>query len=169
MAQRIPSGGAGTQDRRTFFARMFWALAGVLGALVGIPVLGAFLSPALRPREKSQWVAVGPASSFGPEPRIAHHVHPSNEGWVNVTAQMQVWVVQKTGEGFKVFDNHCTHLGCPYHWDAAAQRFVCPCHNGQFDINGTVLSGPPPRPLDYYDAKVEAGTLYMGTFRRGGA
>lgn len=71
-------------------------------------------------------------------------------------------------DGYRIFDNHCTHLGCPYHWEASVQRFVCPCHNGVFDINGNVVSGPPPRPLDYYDAKVEGGTLYMGAFHRGG-
>lgn len=167
MAQHAISGGHERNDRRTVFVRVFWGLAGLLGALIGIPVAGAFLSPALRTREKSQWVAVGPVSSLGPDPRIAHHLHPQNEGWVNVTAQMQVWVVREGGS-FKIFDNHCTHLGCAYHWEAGTQRFVCPCHNGQFDISGKVVSGPPPRPLDYYDAKVDAGLLYMGPLHRGG-
>ncbi len=167
MAETASAAGA-ADGRRGFFVRLFWALAGAIGALVGVPVVGAFLSPALRPREKAQWVAVGPVASFGPEPRLGHHVHPSQEGWVNVTAEMQVWVVERPGGRFVIFDNHCTHLGCPYHWDAAARRFICPCHNGQFDINGTVVGGPPPRPLDYYETKTEGGVLYMGAFHRGG-
>ena len=162
------AGADAREDRRAFFTRLFWGLSGLLGVLVGIPVLGAFLSPAFRRQEKAQWVAVGPVSSFGPEPHLAHHVHPQNEGWVNVTGQMQVWVVQTPQGGYRVFDNHCTHLGCAYHWEASVQRFICPCHNGQFDINGNVLAGPPPRPLDYYDAKVDAGTVYMGAFHQGG-
>ena len=167
-----PGHAAGTvvrEERRAFFTRMFWGLAALLSALVGIPVLGAFLSPAFRPAEKARWIAVGPADTFGEEPKLAHHVHPSHEGWVNVTGEMQVWVVRNAPSEYKIFDNHCTHLGCPYHWEATEHRFLCPCHNGTFAANGNVISGPPPRPLDYYESKVEAGTLYMGAFHRGGA
>ncbi len=32
-----------------------------------------------------------------------------------------------------------------------AQSIIwCPCHDGRFDLNGRVLSGPPPRPLPKY-------------------
>ncbi len=168
MCPNAPAGGAAREDRRAFFAKLFWGLSALLGALVGIPVLGTFLSPVFRRQEKAEWVAVGPVPSFGQEPHLAHHVHPAHEGWVNVTAHMQLWVVQTPQGGYRVFDNHCTHLGCAYHWDASVQRFICPCHNGQFDVTVKVLAGPPPRPLDYYDAKVEAGILYMGAFHQGG-
>jgi menaquinol-cytochrome c reductase iron-sulfur subunit len=169
MTSTAPAAGAPSEDRRAFFTRLFYGLAGLLGALVGVPVLGAFLSPAFRPAEKAQWITIGPISRFGTEPTLAHHVHPSHEGWVNVTGEMLVWVAKTPQEEFRIFDNHCTHLGCPYHWDASAQRFACPCHNGMFDATGKVVSGPPPRPLDYYESKVEAGILYMGPFHRGGA
>ncbi|HKX19971.1 MAG TPA: ubiquinol-cytochrome c reductase iron-sulfur subunit [bacterium] len=160
---------ASAVDRRTFFSRLFWGLSAVIGALIGLPVIGAFLSPAFKPIEKADWVAVGPAGSFGPTPTLAHHMHPANEGWVNQTAEMQVWVVRDAQGGYRVFDNHCTHLGCPYHWDETQQKFLCPCHGGQFDATGRVLAGPPPRPLDHYETKVENGTLYMGALVRGGA
>jgi len=169
MSGERMAGPAPGESRRAFFTRLFWGLAGLLTALVGVPVLGAFLSPGFRKQEKADWVAVGPASSFVTTPTLAHHLHPSHEGWVNVTGEMQVWVVQLPQGGYRIYDNHCTHLGCPYHWDTGLQRFACPCHNGVFDINGNVVSGPPPRPLDYYDAKVEGGVLYMGAFHRGGA
>jgi menaquinol-cytochrome c reductase iron-sulfur subunit len=155
-------------DRRRFFSRMFWGLSALLGALVGIPVIGALLSPGLKPGEKTRWVAVGNTGAFGPEPRLAHHLHPSQEGWVNATGEAQVWVVKASADTYRIFDNHCTHLGCPYHWETSAGRFFCPCHNGVYDVTGKVLAGPPPRPLDYYEGKVEGGTLYMGAFRRGG-
>lgn|SRR5574337_102203 len=161
-----------TTNRRAFLARLFWSLAALLGGLIGIPIAGSVLSPAVRTREKSEWIAVGPLSAFGAaipgHPILAHHVHPADEGWVNTTGQMQVWVARSPQGSYRVFDNHCTHLGCPYHWEDARAQFVCPCHNGVFDVDGSVVSGPPPRPLDYYDTKVEAGILYMGAFHRGG-
>jgi len=156
-------------DRRRFFSRLFWGFSALLGALVGVPVVAALVSPAFKPVEESQWVAVGPVTGFGPEPTLAHHMHPANEGWVNATAERQVWVVHEGQDTYRIFDNHCTHLGCPYHWEASRARFVCPCHGGQFDITGKVLAGPPPRPLDYYESKVEGPTLYIGALRRGGS
>lgn len=164
-----PAESATGDTRRAFFSRLFWGLAGLLGVLVGAPVLGAFLSPGFRKQARAQWVAIGSAGSFGTVPTLAHHVHPSREGWVNVTGEMQVWVVKASQDVYRIFDNHCTHLGCPIHWEASEQRFFCPCHNGVFDVAGKVVSGPPPRPLDYYDSKVEGGTLYMGAFHQGGA
>ncbi len=159
-------------NRRAFLARLFWSLSALIGGLIGIPIVGSVLSPAARTREKSQWVELGPVSAFGaatPSHSIlAHHLHPADEGWVNTTSQMQVWVTQSPQGSYRVFDNHCTHLGCPYHWDDARAQFLCPCHNGVFAIDGSVVSGPPPRPLDYYDTKIENGILYMGTLHRGG-
>src|SRR5579864_1553921 len=156
-------------DRRTFFGRVFLILSGLLGALIGIPVVGALLSPAFKPVAPSQWVEVGPVSSFGPDPTLAHHMYPRQEGWVNTNEDLQVWVVRTAEGGYRIFDSHCTHLGCPYHWEATMRRFVCPCHGGQFDLTGNVLAGPPPRPLDYYESKVEGLTLFMGPLRRGGS
>jgi menaquinol-cytochrome c reductase iron-sulfur subunit len=168
VADGPATGGALAISRRTFFGRLFWGLATLIGLLVGVPTLGSIFSPAIRRQEKAQWIKVGPVSAFGAEPRLAHHVHPSQEGWVNVTGQMQVWVVRLPEGGFKIFDNHCTHLGCAYHWDVSRGLFICPCHNGVFNAKGDVVSGPPPRPLDYYEAKVEGEALYMGAFHRGG-
>ena len=32
--------------------------------------------------------------------------------------------------------SRCTHLGCPVRWVAAAERFICPCHGGVYDLAG---------------------------------
>jgi menaquinol-cytochrome c reductase iron-sulfur subunit len=163
-----PPESATGESRRGFFTRLFWGLTTLLSVLVGAPVLGAFLSPGFRKQTRTEWISIGPGTSFTTTPALAHHVHPAREGWVNVSGEMQVWVVKTSQGTYRIFDNHCTHLGCPFHWEAGTQRFFCPCHNGVFDATGKVVSGPPPRPLDYYDSKVEAGTLYMGAFHRGG-
>ncbi len=73
-----------------------------------------------------------------------------------------VFVVNNGGGNFTVFDDRCTHLGCPFAWSKEDKRFHCPCHNGVFDPDGRVLAGPPPRPLDRYEYKVENGVLYVG-------
>ena len=52
-----------------------------------------------------------------------------------------------------VFSNVCTHLGCRVNWEADKNEYVCPCHDGHFGLDGKVVSGPPPRPLDVYQTK----------------
>lgn len=47
--------------------------------------------------------------------------------------------------GFKALSSKCPHLGCRVHWDAGRGEFICPCHNGVFDKNGTAVSGPPAK------------------------
>jgi len=35
-------------------------------------------------------------------------------------------------------------------YDSARRIIWCACHNGQYDLNGKVISGPPPAPLTEY-------------------
>jgi cytochrome b6-f complex iron-sulfur subunit len=57
------------------------------------------------------------------------------------------WLVRKADGSFTAFDPRCTHANCRYRWAADAARFNCNCHGGEFALDGTVLAGPPPRPL----------------------
>jgi Rieske Fe-S protein len=41
----------------------------------------------------------------------------------------------------------CTHEGCTVRYKADESIIWCACHNGRFDLDGRVLSGPPPRAL----------------------
>ena len=56
----------------------------------------------------------------------------------------------------------CTHLGCVPKYDATAQRFVCPCHNGQFDYNGNALASPVTKPLVIPLFKILGETIVVG-------
>ena len=47
----------------------------------------------------------------------------------------------------RVFVATCTHFDCPVSYVAAAGRISCACHEGYYDLDGQVVSGPPPRPL----------------------
>ena len=42
------------------------------------------------------------------------------------------------------FSQKCTHLGCVVYYEAGADRWHCPCHEGN---SGDVISGPPTRRL----------------------
>jgi menaquinol-cytochrome c reductase iron-sulfur subunit len=71
-------------------------------------------------------------------------------------------VVKTAGNQVTAFAPQCTHLGCAYHWDQANNNFLCPCHTSAFSIDGKVLSGPAPRPLDKYMVKIQGDKLSIG-------
>ena len=44
-------------------------------------------------------------------------------------------VITNTGKGgFVALSDVCPHLGCKVHWEEGNKRFVCPCHDGVFDL-----------------------------------
>ena len=59
------------------------------------------------------------------------------------------WLVQEQGGDLVAFDPRCPHAQCAYEPTDDA-RFSCLCHEAFFDLDGNVLSGPPPRPLDRF-------------------
>ena len=67
-------------------------------------------------------------------------------------------------DDFIALSDVCPHLGCRVHWDPAKDRFICPCHNGQFDRVGRPLAGPPAQAnqqLTRYPLRIDNGLLYI--------
>jgi cytochrome b6-f complex iron-sulfur subunit len=54
-----------------------------------------------------------------------------------------------TGE-FKAFSAVCTHLDCIVQYRAETKQILCACHNGQYNLSGKNIGGPPPRPLEEF-------------------
>ncbi len=63
-------------------------------------------------------------------------------------------IIIRTAQGFKALSAVCTHLGCLVDWDKTRRQILCPCHGGVFDVNGKVVSGPPPKALPSYEVSV---------------
>ena len=62
---------------------------------------------------------------------------------------------------WRAFEGTCTHLSCVVYWDPASKKLICPCHNAAFAAEtGTVLMGPPRRPLPQIELSVEGDTIY---------
>jgi menaquinol-cytochrome c reductase iron-sulfur subunit len=95
------------------------------------------------------------------EPTQLDYIATIRDGWMESKAQKAVWAVKQAGGEVTVFSPICTHLGCGYRWDESVRKFKCPCHGSVFDVTGTVVGGPAPRPLDTLPVKVEAGRLFV--------
>lgn len=59
----------------------------------------------------------------------------------------------------------CKHKGCTV--ELTGNKFVCPCHGSEYDINGKVIEGPAKKNLDtyevVYDPTAETVTVKMGS------
>ena len=72
-----------------------------------------------------------------------------SDGFVILRAgAKRVIVFEDPDEKLRCLDAKCTHEGCTVQYVAGESMVWCACHNGRFDLDGRVLSGPPPRPLD---------------------
>ena len=63
---------------------------------------------------------------------------------------------------FIAITSRCAHVGCPVRWVDAAERFICPCHGGVYDLLGRPVGGPPVRPLDRFYTRVIGEYVQIG-------
>lgn len=70
----------------------------------------------------------------------------------------------RTAEGeVHAFSATCTHLDCTVQFRKDMGVIWCACHNGKYDLNGRVVGGPPPRPLDEYRVIVQADEVIISS------
>jgi len=169
--------------RRTFVLRALGAIGAALAAVVAIPVAGLASAPATKsplrwsllagsiaPTPRSTgFVNLGPLNNFpvGGAPVLLPVTVPVVIGGAAQDAQIAVFVSRPHDQSVVIMDIHCTHMGCPVGWSVGAKRFLCPCHGGAFTADGHQESGPPPRPLDRYQAIIANQQVWMGPLIEG--
>jgi menaquinol-cytochrome c reductase iron-sulfur subunit len=141
----------------------FVKIASVLIAgLMSLPIL-RFIFTGTAKQQSNNWY---PLLKLGPETFLenvtqARVTKVVRDGWLSDVVEQYVWIVKKQDGQFLVLNSHCTHLGCLVSWNQEAKAFLCPCHGGKFDESGNRIAGPPPRPLERYETKVENNVLLI--------
>ena len=147
--------------RRTFMGYFITAVGGLISAALGLPAVAYVIGPALQ-RAAGNWIQLGAVAKVEiGVPTLFKAKIERQTGWIVEEQEISAYVLTDDGRNFVALSNVCTHLGCRARWIADQQIFFCPCHNGVFDKNGEVVSGPPPRALDRYETKVEDAVLYV--------
>lgn len=135
-------------DRREF---MTWSLAAGFGALLanfGVASYSLF-SPM---RSAAKAVPVPVDMSLIPE-----------KGFFSVNYGSVGAYVGKGADGnLLVLSGGCPHMGCRLRWIEDSDKFACPCHEGFFDSEGNVISGPVRTPMAGLPYTVEEGVLIVG-------
>lgn len=149
-------------SRREFVTIVTVTLGTAMGAAIGVPSITYLLTPALKVQEADAWIPLGPLENFPVGvPTLVSFVRTKTNGWEKTSNSYGVYVVRGEGDDLLALSNVCTHLSCRVSWDTEANHYHCPCHDASFDINGGIIDGPQPRPLDMYEHKIEDGNLLI--------
>lgn len=148
--------------RRGFYVAAIQGLGALIGAALAIPaVVYLLFKPKLQ--DEGQWIDVAEVNQLQRgKPEEVVFRRKRVDGWKTVNEKTTAWVVKLDDQNVVAYSPQCTHLACAYHWDAQQNSFVCPCHTSVFAIDGKVLSGPAPRPLDRYVTRLESNKLLIG-------
>jgi Rieske Fe-S protein len=127
-----------TEDRRTALS---WMIGGGIFAS-----MASFLYPVIRflnPPEITE-VAVNEVDAGKTQDL------KTNTGKIIKFGNKPALLVRVNETEWKAFSAVCTHLNCTVQYRESTSQIWCACHNGTYDLNGRVVSGPPPNPLEEY-------------------
>ena len=148
--------------RRDFMGFATWAIGGLLGSGLVIPAIIYVAGPALKKQQTQGWIRLGQVSKIElGTPTLFKAKIKRQSGWIVDEEEVSFYVYTEDGRNYIALSNICTHLGCRVRWIEQQSEFFCPCHNAIFDKEGNVVAGPPPRPLDRFQVKVEDGQLFV--------
>jgi Rieske Fe-S protein len=69
-------------------------------------------------------------------------------------------MIRTSADTIVAYSQKCTHLSCAVYFAKEKGRLECPCHEGYFSVtDGSVLQGPPPRPLPRITLKREGNDI----------
>jgi Rieske Fe-S protein len=148
--------------RRKFLSIATWAIGGFIGVSMAIPAVAFLIGPVLQRKKSQEWIPFGSTAKIElGTPTLFKATIQRQSGWIVNDEEISAYVLTEDGRNFVAMSNICTHLGCRVRWINERNQFFCPCHNGVFNKEGQVVSGPPPRPLDRYEIKVENEQLLI--------
>jgi Rieske Fe-S protein len=148
--------------RREFLGWATWAIGGLIAAVYAIPGVAFLIGPALQTAAAKNWIPLGLVSKIEiGTPTLFRATIERRTGWIVNQEEISAYVLTEDGRDYVAMSNVCTHLGCRVRWVNDEGKFFCPCHNGVYDRQGNVVSGPPPRPLDRYQVQVQGDELQI--------
>lgn len=149
-------------NRRTFLSIVTVAIGALISAGLGIPAVAYIVGPALQRVEEEEWIPIGSTSKVElGTPTLFKAKVERQTGWITNEDELSIYLLTEDGRDYVAMSNICTHLGCRVRWIDDQGQFFCPCHNAIFSKDGSVVEGPPPRPLDRFEVKVEEDTIYI--------
>lgn len=169
--RRIPGAFEGeTVTRRRFMTGTAHGAGAIAAMSFALPALGFAIGPIFK-STPHRWETAGPEDMF-PDNNYVPVVITLTPG-IGEAGKTTVYVRRKNPTidkdpydremPYVAITSRCAHLGCPVRWVDAAERFLCPCHGGVYDLLGVPVGGPPVRPLDRFYTRVVGGVVQIGS------
>ncbi len=141
--------------RRRFLCGMLGGGAAALGTSVVVPLTyyaGNFREERLPP--------------FAKIPKADYDLRPGESTLVKY-GPMKVLLLKTPppNSELKVLDATCTHLDCIVRYEASENYIICECHMGKYDVDGHVISGPPPEDLAVFHKEFQGDQLVIALKR----
>jgi menaquinol-cytochrome c reductase iron-sulfur subunit len=158
-----------TVTRRRFMTGTAHTAGGIAAAAFALPALGFAIGPIFK-STPHHWEIVGTEEQFTDNNYIPVVITltPSIGEAGKSTAYVRKFNPEidtdpyDKGTPYIAISSRCAHLGCPVRWVDAAERFICPCHGGVYDLLGRRVGGPPVRPLDRFYTRVSGENVEIG-------
>jgi Rieske Fe-S protein len=151
-------------NRRKFMEIGIYTITGTIASVSGV-ALARFAVGSSFDKSKSIWIELNSEDVQDADEGFARVVleYEQKDGWLTATIRSLVYVKRVKEDEVVAISASCSHLGCIVTWDEEQKIFKCPCHDGKYDVEGRVISGPPPGPLRRHKTKIEDGTILLAT------
>ena len=128
----------------------------LLGTSV-VATLGAIVYPIIRFMQPPQVIESTESSVVAA--KLAEV--PVNSGKIFKFGSKPGILVRTDSGELKAFSAVCTHLDCIVQYKPETKNIWCACHNGQYNLNGKNIGGPPPRPLEEYKVNTRGDEIIV--------
>jgi cytochrome b6-f complex iron-sulfur subunit len=135
-------------ERRRFLSNLL--------KLLGLTSLASFIYPIVR------FLSLPRAGAAAKGLEIAKKDVPLGQSKQIIYQNKPAIIINIRGKGFIALSRVCTHLGCLVDYNKEKNILLCPCHGGAYNLNGNVISGPPPKPLQKFPLRVEGEQILIG-------
>ena len=86
---------------------------------------------------------------------------PPNSGKIFKFGNKPGILVRTAAGELKAFSAVCTHLDCIVQYRDDTKQIWCACHNGQYNLSGNNIGGPPPRPLEEFQVNTRGDDVVV--------
>ena len=86
---------------------------------------------------------------------------PPNSGKIFKFGNKPGILVRTASGELKAFSATCTHLDCIVQYRQDTKQIWCACHNGQYNLSGQNIGGPPPRPLEEFQVNTRGDDVVV--------
>lgn len=141
--------GEEVKERRSFLNLILAFLSAISALIIGLPLIRFTFPPEGVIKMRGRKTQVGKVREI-----------PEGGSKTVLFENSPVLLINYGGE-FRALSAICSHMGCFLRWDPQSGQIKCPCHYASFDIEGKVISGPPPRPLKSFKIEISDERIFI--------